>query len=216
MASMTKPLAVLAIASAALLASCSDGSEVKTSALTTTAAAQPVATSCTRDAQASIFRPADFSTLASRSVLVVVGHVVAQSVDVVNVGPPETPQSFQVTWVDSTFEVETVVFTADTVQRHSRVVVRTMAEGRTCDRLDALPLKDQRYVMFLDKIDDAPEGAQRYFTVGGSWSGRLTVDGEAMHSDAMEWVRLSPAATQVATRKLSDLVRDIAAARQPH
>ena len=221
----------------------SDGSKLSTNASANNNTTAAVAESCTRDAQASIFRPANFSSLVNRSVLVVVGQVTNQSVDVLNLDRPastplpdpppstrvdhanvqlppatkslDTPKTALVTWVDSTINVESVLFAAQPDQQQPSLVVRTMADGPTCDRRDALPLKDRRYVLFLDTLDVAADGTQRYYTTGGSWSGRFTVDGETLQPDSPSGIAPSPASTQVAARELSALPGEIARARQP-
>ena len=230
------------VVSIAVFASCSGDNQIATNAPTQTVS-PAVAANCTREAQVSIFRPADFSSLVNRSVLVVLGHVTDQStaveifdtpastplpdpppstrVDEVNVQLPPTTKaldpatSFRVTWVDSTISVERTLFSAKPSESPSSIVVRTMAEGPTCDRRDALPLKDQRYVLFLNTADVDDRGTQRYYTIGGSWAGRLIVEGDMLRPDTPAGISASPASTAVAARQLSSLAADIAGARQP-
>ena len=71
------------VASVAVFACCSGDSQVATTA-PTRGPSPTVAASCTQDAQVSIFRPTDFSSLVNRSVLVVVGHVTDQAAEVEN------------------------------------------------------------------------------------------------------------------------------------
>jgi hypothetical protein len=94
-------------------------------------------------------------------------------------------------------------------------VVRTVAEGPTCDRRDTLPLKDQQYVLFLNTADVAANGTERYYTIGGSWAGRLIVEGDRLRPDTPAGIGESPASTAVAGRQLSSLPADIAGARLP-
>lgn len=170
----------------------------------------PPAPSCTRDAQVSIFRPVDFAQLANRSKLVVLGLVASQAVDVSKFGEAG---ELVVTWVDSTIAVERVLHASNGEPHVSPVRLRTMAEGRTCDLYDAIPVQGMRYVFFFDTIETTRDVDPLYYTVGGSWAGRLVVSGEGLVNESPAGRQPSRAATEAAAIGLSSLPDAIESAR---